>query len=736
MQFDWVVKRLNAKIPTLSILHYLISLWPYLKPYKLPLILYIFLLMIQVAFLISLPLCYQYIFDVIVRDKNMSKLIFIIIILFFGFIIRFIADYFGTKIISYLSARVTENIRMQLFMHLQAASSNFFNRVSHAEINSTVSNGLSLIKNSLINSQMLIASILSGLLSTLILIFQSWLIGLLMIGMVILIFSLPKKLSTKRDLFIESYHQEENKLLNSLDEFIMNNIIIKLYNLNKIWAQTLTEKIKNIFGLENKANFYILLTTRATFIGILLMNMTVIFITAIAVIYNDLSIGAIFSILTLITYIIYSAEVIGQYLPFLALAAPGLQQIENIMALTKKQTIYSKKAPIALPALTKNIIFEHVYFNHPEKEILSDINMRINIGQSVALVGQSGSGKSTILNLLIAIYKPNKGKIIFDDIYSLKDITEESLHKQVCIVLQNTSLFNASIKDNIALGLVDVSMNDIIAAAKFANLHDDIVNLPQGYETMVTNLGNNLSMGQKQRIAIARAIIRKPRLLLLDEITSSLDAITEANINENIIMCSTLCTIVIATHRLNIAANLDYVYVIDQGKIIEQGKHQDLLNGNGLYAKLWAKQHSIVLTSEKTVAYINVDYLKSIPILNHCNKEFLEKLARQFTVVTYNPGHVLFEEGSPGAEFYLIARGEVGIYKKDKDTRSQQLITTLEDGDYFGEVALLRGEPRNATVKIHKSSTLLILYKQQFDKLLAEFPILKTEIEAAAAERK
>ncbi len=236
------------------------------------------------------------------------------------------------------------------------------------------------------------------------------------------------------------------------------------------------------------------------------------------------------------------------------------------------------------------IHFESVDFSYdPEREVLKDISFKIPSGRKLAVVGPSGAGKSTLARLLFRFYDVNHGQILIDE-QDIRDVTQESLRRAIGIVPQDTVLFNDSLLHNIRYAEANASMEEITAAAEIADIHDFIISLPQGYETVVGERGLKLSGGEKQRIAIARVILKKPRIMIFDEATSSLDSRSEKNILESLKRVSAQTTTLVIAHRLSTVIDADEILVMDQGQIVERGQHQNLLLSNGLYAQMWELQ--------------------------------------------------------------------------------------------------------------------------------------------------
>src|SRR5213079_2068766 len=251
-----------------------------------------------------------------------------------------------------------------------------------------------------------------------------------------------------------------------------------------------------------------------------------------------------------------------------------------------------KDAPGAgsLRIVDGDLRFEHVDFRYePNRQILFDVSFAIPAGRTIAVVGPSGSGKSTLARLLYRFYDVSGGRITVDR-QDLRAVQQSSVRSAIGIVPQDTVLFNDSIEYNIAYGRPDASKDEIVAAAKLAQIHDFVNALPEGYATPVGERGLKLSGGEKQRVAIARAILKNPRILIFDEATSALDSETEQGIQAELDRIARGRTTLVIAHRLSTVMDADQIIVLDQGRILERGTHRDLLAQDGAYAQMWALQ--------------------------------------------------------------------------------------------------------------------------------------------------
>jgi ATP-binding cassette subfamily B multidrug efflux pump len=307
------------------------------------------------------------------------------------------------------------------------------------------------------------------------------------------------------------------------------------------------------------------------------------------IITGTLSIGEWQEFSLYLMYLFFPVAQFGFIITQMGQAAASADRIFEI--LDTKNDIVDKPGAILLPDVSGTVKFENVTFRYfgGGEPILKDVTFEAEPGQTVALLGATGSGKTTIINLLPRFYDPTEGRITIDG-YDLRDITLDSLRSRIGIVLQETTLFAGTIRDNIAFGKTDASDEEIIAAAKAAAAHDFILSFPQGYDTPVGERGTTLSGGQKQRVAIARALLLNPRILILDDSTSSVDVATEATIQAALDKLMKGRTSFVIAQRISTVMNADQILVLDKGEIVARGKHADLMEDSPIYAEIYNSQ--------------------------------------------------------------------------------------------------------------------------------------------------
>jgi ATP-binding cassette subfamily B protein len=290
-----------------------------------------------------------------------------------------------------------------------------------------------------------------------------------------------------------------------------------------------------------------------------------------------------------LTFVFIPMGMLGFIISLMAQASASANRIFEI--LDAKNEVEDRAGAIELPPVEGRVTFDDVTFRYfpTSSPVLSNISLTAEPGQTVALLGATGSGKTTIINLIPRFYDASQGRILIDGI-DVRDVTIESLRRQIGIVLQETTLFSGSIRDNIAYGRPDAAMEEIVAAAKAAAAHDFIESFPEGYETPVGERGSTLSGGQKQRVAIARALLMNPRILILDDSTSSVDLNTEYEIQQALDQLMEGRTSFVIAQRISTVLNADQILVLENGRIKDRGQHEDLMERSAIYADIYHSQ--------------------------------------------------------------------------------------------------------------------------------------------------
>jgi len=510
----------------------------------------------------------------------------ILVIEIFKFIFVFLSQYFS----NYVGLNVVQKLRTELYDHILGMDMAFFHRRSTGELMSRIGGDVGGVRNMLM---LLFSDTLQSPLNMLFIIalmlYLNWQLTLLLFifGPLTII---PVRYFGKRTKDLTRKAREKFADISaSMQEIISNIIVVKAFNMESY----VSRRFKKQTLKELK---YLLRRRRVRVISSPFMD--ILGTTAVVV---TMLVGGYFiaeaQTMSSSSFFVYLFAMSRLYKPIKKLnkaygdLQKGLAYSDRIFEiLDTKASIVDKPNAITIPRLREEIRIEGLWFAYyDEVWALKDINLVIPAGKMLALVGPSGAGKSTLVSLLLRFYDPQKGGIYFDGI-DIREARIKSLREQIGIVLQENILFNDTIRNNITCGNKNIPMERVIEAAKQANAHEFIEKLPDGYDTIVGERGSKLSGGQRQRIAIARAILQDPAILVLDEATSSLDSESESKIQEAIVRLVKDRTTIVIAHRLSTVMNADKIVVLDKGSIVEQGKHHELLERKGFYARLCAVQ--------------------------------------------------------------------------------------------------------------------------------------------------
>jgi len=307
------------------------------------------------------------------------------------------------------------------------------------------------------------------------------------------------------------------------------------------------------------------------------------------IIYGSMTLGQWQKFSLYLMFVFFPLGMLGMIINQMAQAGASAQRIFEI--LDAQSEVQDKPDAVELPPVTGHVVLENVTFRYfgSGEPVLKGVSFEALPGQTIALLGATGSGKSTIINLIPRFYDVTSGAVRIDG-YDVRDVSLDSLRAQIGIVLQDTTLFGGTIRDNIAFGRPEASLDEVIAAAQAAAAHDFIMSFPDGYDTVVGERGTTLSGGQKQRIAIARALLMDPRILILDDSTSSVDLATEVQIQQALARLMKGRTSFVIAQRISTVRNADLILVLDKGRIVAQGTHPELMENSPIYAEIYSSQ--------------------------------------------------------------------------------------------------------------------------------------------------
>jgi len=504
------------------------------------------------------------------------------------FLLKGVFGFFQSYFMSDIGQRVVRDIKSRLYTKIQSLSLSYFTHKRGGELMSRINNDVRLVENAVsYGSTDLIYQSLQVVIFAIVIFFIYFKLALVSIIFVPLI-SLPIIKVGKVLRKLSKRTQENAADTNSLlYETIMGARIVKAFNMEEHEVGKFNKVNMDYYRLSMKSIKRTLLLNPITeFLGCV-AGVLVFFWGGREVIAGKISFGVFGLFLGSLLSLIRPLKKLSQVNALNQQAMAASERIHEV--LETEPTVKEPLVPKVLAGFKQNIKFKDIWFSYGDTQILKGINLEVDYGQMLAIVGPSGTGKSTLVDLIPRFYDPQKGNVFIDGL-DVREFNLKSLRNQIGIVNQETMLFNDTIRANIAYGKLDATDKEIEEAARKAHAHDFISKCPQGYNTVIGDRGVKISGGERQRIAIARALLKDAPILILDEATSQLDSTSERIVQEALDSLVTGRTVFVIAHRLSTVRNADKIVVLDKGVIVEQGTHVQLLGNKGLYKRLYDAQ--------------------------------------------------------------------------------------------------------------------------------------------------
>jgi len=489
----------------------------------------------------------------------------------------------------WVGQRTIYDLRNRIYNHLQSLSFSFYDTAQTGELMSRATADVEQLRRFVTFGVMrLVGNFVTFVFVLFTLLAMDWKLTLLSLGTMPLLGWAVAAFNTRVRPRYRLIQEEMAKLTTTLQENISGVRVVRAYaqeerEIEKFRERNWSYLEENITTVRLWA-FYFPLMTFITGFGTTL----ILWYGGRQVILGALTLGQMIAFNSLLGRLIRPVRMLGWLVNMYSQASAAAQRVFEI--LDTQPEVKDKPGAIELPPIQGNVHFDNVSFAYDGVNlVLHDINIEAKQGQRIAILGGTGSGKSTLINLLPRFYDVTKGAVKIDGI-DVRDVTLESLRRQIGIVLQETFLFSATIRENIAYGRLNASNEEVIAAAKAARIHDFIISLPNGYDTVVGERGVGLSGGQKQRIAIARALLLDPRILILDDSLSAVDTETEYLIQQALEELMKNRTSFVIAQRLSTVKNADQIIILDNGRIVERGTHETLLAAGGIYKEIYDLQ--------------------------------------------------------------------------------------------------------------------------------------------------
>lgn len=573
--------------------HSLTTILPYFKPYLFRTLLAL-LLAIPIGSLDAvIALSLKPYMDIVMLNKQMQSPLYIPFLIIIFTTIQGTLNYLATYMNDWVGGKVTNDLKIDLYKKLMHQSSSFFDKQTSGKVLKGYNNDADKSCSGLLtNIKTCISRLFSSISLIAVLFYNSWMLAIIaVIALTCAMIPLMKMKSTIKGVYNKS-EGENAKVLTTYNEAFAGNKIIAAYNLYDLKKSQFNKLVNTVFGLRIKITQHIGWLSPLMHIIVSCGIGAVIGLGSYLIVQGKLTAGQFVSFITALIMLYTPIKGLGNNAKSMTTCLCAMERV--VAKLDKKSGIIDKPDAINFPNFKDKITFEDINFEYKkDKPVLKNISFEVTKGETIALVGNSGGGKTTIVNLLPRFYKLKKGAIKIDGI-SINDIKLNDLREHIAIVFQDNFLFEGTIRDNILLGKLDATEAELHNAIKNSYLEDFINSLENGLDTQIGERGVLLSGGQKQRIGIARAFLKNAPILILDEATSALDNQAEHIVQQAIDNLMKDRTVFVIAHRLSTIQNANRIAVINQGALTELGTHEELLKiPNGDYKKLYNMQFNL-----------------------------------------------------------------------------------------------------------------------------------------------
>jgi ABC-type multidrug transport system fused ATPase/permease subunit len=537
--------------------------------------------------------------DTVLSAGKRSVIIIAAVVIIAAMALRGLAGYGQRYFAEVVSQKATYNIRNALYARLQRLSFSFHDRNQTGQLMSRATVDVEATRMFFSMGLLGIAQVGFMFLGvTYMLLAMDWRLGLMTLAFCVPVVWIGATFGSRiRPIWLR-IQSMMGFMGNTLEESLSGVAVVKAFSRQKEEGQKFSNQAQSLYDDSMAAARLLSINMPTMILLVSLPTVLILWYGGHQVVDGNMTIGEITQFILLVGMLMMPARRLGMMINLYSRTASAGQRILEI--LDTESEVKEKRNAVDLGKAKGQVTFENVSFGYDTLgEALKDINFKVQPGQLVALLGRSGSGKSTIANLLARFYDVTGGRILIDGT-DIRDVTLSSLRKNVVTAQQDVFLFSATIKENIAYGAKDASIDKIIDVSKAAHLHDFIESLPEGYDTWVGERGDTLSGGEKQRLSIARTLLVDPSILILDDSTASVDAETEKLIRQALNRLIKGRTTFIITHRVPIIQNADLILVLDNGKLVEKGTHKELLAKKGLYKEVYESQLLISQGSEES----------------------------------------------------------------------------------------------------------------------------------------
>jgi ATP-binding cassette subfamily B protein len=650
----------------------------------------------------------------------------------------FVVSAAGGVAAAYLSARagaeILGEVRAAMFDRLQIVSLGFHDRADAGDLLARFSSDVGRLADGVVHRP------LAGLMSLvsivvyvpLMFVLEARLaIGALLLMPLVLFLSNRMAPESRADLDEEK--ERIGNVLGAVGENLGAQATIRAFRLGGWSRRRFLDRLDALRSTSVRAEYRVGLLAVITRFGVAFAQLVLVGAGAVLALRGSIEAGAFAAFVALLTEFTWEVTAIGsEVVPAITRAASGIRRVDALLEVGSVGDVEGEGLPLA--RIGDGIAVRDVGFSYSGgRRQLDGVSLDIRAGRRTAIVGHSGSGKSTLLRVLLGFATPAEGLVTVDG-RDLTEIEPSDYLGLIGTVFQDTFLFDASLRDNIALGDRGASEEDVLRVLDLVGLARLVEDLPHGLDTLLGAGGHRVSGGQRQLIGLARALVGDPAVLVLDEVTAALDPGSESRVVDAVRRVAAGRTVIAVTHRLQTVTDADHIVVLDDGRVVEDGSFEQLRSAGGAFERMWETQHGFRVGDDGRTASVTPERLAQIPVLSGLDAEALRRLAAGFRSDYFEAGQTVFHVGDAGDRFHIVVRGLVDVFRPDGE--GEKVVNQLEDGEFFGELALLEDAPRSATVRAAVPTTTLSLSRRRFLAFIEESDGAAADVRRIAAMRR
>lgn len=691
-------------------------------------------MVLRAIFTVVLALAIKVVIDQVIEPSGEMSGLTVTAFLLGGFLVSFTAGLVSARLTAKASASIIADVRTEAFDHLQDLPLSFHDRSATGDLIAHFSSDVAQLSLGVIRMPLLGLRALSAMALYLPVMFVlDWRLASISVLVIPLVVWLVYRFAPASAAALDEEKQDIADVLEEVSSNLRSQRLLRAFGLRQDSRNRFRDRVATLRHASEAAESRIAFEQVIAEYGVELAKVAIIVVGAALAFGGDLDPGTFAAFAAILTEFAYQASVFGMdVLPSIKQSEAGIRRLDALLATA---TPVEREDASASPTMSSPISFRDVVLSYDgtNRPALGGVTADLPGHSHIGVVGPNGSGKSSILNAILQLYDLRSGSILVDGVdLATVDLTE--LRARVGVAFQQTMLLDGSIRDNVVLGAASIADDALEAALRDSGLSALCARLPGGVGSEIGQGGLVLSPGDAQRIGLARALARQPELLLLDEVASSLDPESEAALVTTIEQLRHGRTIINVTHRLETVRNADVIMVLVDGSVAEIGTFADLMEADGVFESMWKKQHGFHVSGNGLRAQVHPERLQSIPIFSELPDSLLTELAERFDSRFLQSGELVIREGAWGDAFYVIARGVVEVIA-DLGGPTERIVAVLEDGDFFGEMALLSSVRRNASVRTRGACTILRLDQGSFSELMDSAPTTRALVEAAAVDR-